>query len=446
MHRCLQIPEIVLHVVSELDSRRSLAQLARTCQFLSSPALDALWYEPRDSLGHSDPVVFHLLHSLPQDLLVMTTVSREVFLELKRPAVLSDWERFQSYANRVRVCSYSSRFQLKAMVSLALWLPGDVLIRSFLAPNLRSIELTGARSASLLSQLPALIQRRLPLRSFTYSCGDGDDPLRPVDLESLSLFVQTLSRITSLSLPALDLKAFEFLRTHPCLTTLDIESFPRPADLSRGVPRLASDSFQNLRSFTSLKADIPMMLLFLPLLCGPLLEQITVRPTTFVTTAQMTAFYGAISNHCQPSSLVSFHSFEYSLGEFHQIELEAFRGLSRFTKLTSILISTRGGFQFGDDSVEELYRACSALTELRFRQFREDSPFTLSSLLRLAAHCKDLSVLEMTVDMAAVPWIYPTPTPGNDSLTRHCVSSPPVTLQSRMPCPSRISSPLCSLR
>ncbi|KAJ7057457.1 hypothetical protein C8F01DRAFT_1152224 [Mycena amicta] len=156
------------------------------------------------------------------------------------------------------------------------------------------------------------------------------------------------------------------------------------------------------------------MLRLLPLLSGPLLEELAVRPPASTTMAQMTEFYSAVSTHCQPSSLLSFHNdcLEYSDVESYQIELDAFRVLCRFTKLTSILVSTGGGFQFGEDIVEELARACPALTELRLRQFTEDSPFTLSILARLAAHCEDLSVLEITVDTAVIPSIYPTPDTG----------------------------------
>ncbi|KAJ7064486.1 hypothetical protein C8F01DRAFT_1353803 [Mycena amicta] len=430
MHRCLQIPEIMLHIVSELDSPRVQAQLAQTCHLFCGPALDALWYQP------GQDTILYLLRCLPEDLLVEKMVSGEVVLELKRPAVLCDWERFQSYSNRVRAYSHFFGYP-KVLDRLALWMPGDLLlphlhrlhwhgfgiegegfIRLFLAPNLRSILFSGRRTPSLLSQLPAIIQRRLPLRSFTLSSYGAT--LTSFELRALSLFVQTLSRITLLFLPSLDSEALEFLRAHPCLTTLDIESFP--SDPSFGVPRLPSPSFQNLRSFTSLQADIPTMLRLLPLLSGPLLEQLTVRPTPSATTKQITAFYSAVSTHCQPSCLLSFHNdcFDYSDGEFHQIELNAFRGLCRFTKLTSILILTRGGFQFGDDGVEELARACPALTELRLRQFSEDSTFTLSILVSLAAHCKNLSGLEMTVNTAVVPSIYPTPDTG-ERLSHHAL-------------------------
>ncbi|KAJ7064510.1 hypothetical protein C8F01DRAFT_1127080 [Mycena amicta] len=425
MHRCLHIPEIVLHIVSELP-QAALGQLAQTCHLFSGPALDALWYQP------GEDTILYLLRCLPEDMVLLKPASGQVLLELKRPGIFSDWERFQSYSTRVRVYDHSHLWYPKVLASLALWMPGDLLfprlhrlswhiagpegdsfIRLCLAPKLRSIVFSGRQSPSLFSQLPAIVQRGLPLRSFTLS-GYGET-LTSFDLRSLSLFVQTLSRITTLSLPSLDSEAFEFLRTHRSLTTLTIRSFP--SDPSFGVPRdnsMASPSFPNLRSFTSLQADIPTMLRLLPLLSGPLLEELAVCPTASVTTAQMTQFYGAVSTHCHPSSLLSFHNdgFGYSDVEFYQIELDAFRVLCRFTKLTSILVSTGRGFQFGEDIVEELARACPALTELRLRQFTQDSPFTLSILAHLAAHCEDLSVLEITVDTVIIPSIYPTEAPG----------------------------------
>ncbi|KAJ7064558.1 hypothetical protein C8F01DRAFT_1127241 [Mycena amicta] len=434
MHRCLQIPEIMLHVVSELDSQHTRAQLAQTCRLFSSSALDALWYQP------GEDTILYLLRCLPEDMLLIKTVSGQVVLELKRPGIFSDWERFQSYSTRVRVYDHSHLWYSNALASLALWMHGDLLfprlerlswhisgregdsvIHLCLAPKLRSVMFSGIQSASFLSQLPGIVQRRLPLRRFTLSSYGA--ALTPFDVRALSLFIQTLSRITFLSVPSLDSEAFEFLRTHPSLTTLKIGSFP--SDPSFGMPRespMASASFQNLRSFTSLQADIPTMLRLLPLLSGPLLEELTVRPPASGTTTQMTAFYGAVSTHCQPSCLLSFQNdcLQYNDGESYQIELDAFRGLCRFTKLTSILVSAVGGFQFGDGSVEELARACPALTELRLRQFIEDSPFTLSILARLAAHCKDLSAVEITVDTAVIPSIYPTPDTG-ERLTHHAL-------------------------
>ncbi|KAJ7057514.1 hypothetical protein C8F01DRAFT_1307941 [Mycena amicta] len=420
MHRCLQIPEIVLHIFSELYSQHTLAQLAQTCRLFSGPALDALWYQP------GEDTILYLLRCLPEDMALLKTVSGQVVLELRRPAVLSDWERFQSYSNRVRVYDHSVRAyfgRAQAFASLALLLPGDLLFprldrlgwhvsgreggslfRLLLTPELRSIAFSGSRTMTLLSLLPIIVQRRLALCSFTLSV--FGDELTSVDLRSLSLFVQTLSQITFLSLPSLDSETLEFLRTHRCLTTLEIESFP--TDVSFDDPRNGSPSFQNLRNFSCDRADIPTMLRLLPLLCGPLLGRLIVHPTEYTTTKQMTAFYATVSTHCQPSCLLSIRVGDECPSrteEPYHVELDAFRRLTRFTKLTSIRISTRGDFQFGDDIVEELARTCPALTDLRLRQFKRDSAFTLSILIRLAEHCKDLSFLDITVDTSVIPSI-----------------------------------------
>jgi hypothetical protein len=48
MHRCFLISEITHVICTELSNvwaREPLARLARTCQALREPALDALWYE-----------------------------------------------------------------------------------------------------------------------------------------------------------------------------------------------------------------------------------------------------------------------------------------------------------------------------------------------------------------------------------------------------------------
>jgi hypothetical protein len=44
MHRALSLPEIVSHIIAHVDSKGTLAILARTSSIVSDCALDKLWY------------------------------------------------------------------------------------------------------------------------------------------------------------------------------------------------------------------------------------------------------------------------------------------------------------------------------------------------------------------------------------------------------------------
>lgn len=62
MHQCLQIQEILEQILESVEEASSLAALARTCSWVSKPALDLLW----GTHGKLDT----LLGLMPQGLLV----------------------------------------------------------------------------------------------------------------------------------------------------------------------------------------------------------------------------------------------------------------------------------------------------------------------------------------------------------------------------------------
>jgi hypothetical protein len=44
MHRALTVPDILLHIISHVESKDTLGALARTSSLVSGPALDELWH------------------------------------------------------------------------------------------------------------------------------------------------------------------------------------------------------------------------------------------------------------------------------------------------------------------------------------------------------------------------------------------------------------------
>ncbi|KAJ7314750.1 hypothetical protein DFH08DRAFT_821073 [Mycena albidolilacea] len=93
MRACLDIPEIVIMVVSTLDAQfgaKELAALARTSTIFHESALDVLWRYP--------DTIINLIRCIPADLWETSTFAREI--------VSSDWDRFLKYAPRIRSLSW----------------------------------------------------------------------------------------------------------------------------------------------------------------------------------------------------------------------------------------------------------------------------------------------------------------------------------------------------
>jgi hypothetical protein len=44
MHRALAVPDILLHIISHVESKDALGALAQTSSLVSGPALDKLWH------------------------------------------------------------------------------------------------------------------------------------------------------------------------------------------------------------------------------------------------------------------------------------------------------------------------------------------------------------------------------------------------------------------
>jgi hypothetical protein len=129
MHRTLQIPEIFASICREIpplsrgrlhrETSATLAALARTCKAFSGPALNILWRHP---------FLVDLLRCMPEDLWkfigdpTVSAISQitaclllandfgqsstPIELVLRRPVVLSDWERLLVCTQRVKGFSH----------------------------------------------------------------------------------------------------------------------------------------------------------------------------------------------------------------------------------------------------------------------------------------------------------------------------------------------------
>ncbi|KAH7905777.1 hypothetical protein BJ138DRAFT_1118169 [Hygrophoropsis aurantiaca] len=159
MHRCLQIPEVLIEICEYLAvikmksstkpaarSRKAtaaLAAFARTCKTTQNPALDVLWAD-------LDCFV-RLIQCLPRDLWEVQeapTITRYSG-SLQRPVIfqrsmtLSDWTVFNKYAHRVR--SLAGMVEDRSYIAVKITISSEVLLvfssppASPLLPNLSSV-------------------------------------------------------------------------------------------------------------------------------------------------------------------------------------------------------------------------------------------------------------------------------------------------------------------
>ncbi|KAJ7064438.1 hypothetical protein C8F01DRAFT_1353704, partial [Mycena amicta] len=437
MHRCLQIPEIVLQVV-ELASTMSIwpkgtfLSLALVCRAFEDPALDELW---RD-LGTRG--LEYILRCFPADLLKVVVAPHKFVVRLLRPVALADWDRPLRYCNRVRkydfvdtdtsfvdleFAKYSNAFTL-----LSVWVPGECLfprlesltwnaeavnhIRLFLSPHLKKIQL-GRPSRLMLSLFPTIMQRGLPL--VDVQIGPGDDwtweevvVCSVAERTAISAFVRTLNRLTRLVVPALDRGTFYHIATLPSVTTLRLGSLS--PDALPSFPH-STDIFPKLEDLSISMADMPTATRLLPLVSKSPLGILTIMPLPSASTAQVSAFHAALTANIQSSSFRGFHHY-YSTArdvvDMWNISPEAFLAVSSFSGLTRLSLNCRGGYEIDEVTLTSLVRGCPNLVYLQFHQVIRETAFTLATLIIIAQHCPSLERLRLTFRTTTIPSLRPS--------------------------------------
>ncbi|KAJ7051986.1 hypothetical protein C8F01DRAFT_1236763 [Mycena amicta] len=427
MHRSLQIPEIVLHVVLQVSSgsgrwRRTLAALARTSRLFEDAALDELWREPGPN------TLAHIFKCFPEDLFQGAVGRNEKLSQrLMRAMVLSDWDRPRRYCKRVRVYSFRDiSVDKDALSLLSIWLPngylfprlerltfnssvsddeaGSVnLLRPLLSPNLRNLVLAST-SPIVLSILPAVMQRTLQLTTL-HIRGPGGSARGAFDHSALSLFIRSLNRLQSLVIPALDFDALSHRAMHGSIKHLEIAVLSRET-----LPTLARPESWPTHSCLSLEhlrlgaVDIPTATRLLRLLSNAPLKRLIVNPSLHSgMTAETSAFYRGMVAHLNRSALRHFQHFT---SENTRLERDALLSLGLFPGPTGVQISCAGTLDIDDGIVTSLALKWPSLTSLSLEQHDGSSRLTLSALASLAEHCKSLDSVDLTLDTTTIP---PTP-------------------------------------
>ncbi|KAK6988189.1 hypothetical protein R3P38DRAFT_2660923 [Favolaschia claudopus] len=263
MHRCLSVLEILELICSHLDGRQrrpALAALARTCQSFSDPALCVLWQK------HSSLAPF--LKLMPTDLIRQSSDLPRTW-NLLRPITVSDWDRPNVFAPRVRelvvqtldwnqvadifpilsACAplgviFPNLRSLTCYITLveAANLPS---IRSFFSSTLQEIKFVcrwNVTSISLISALPITCPT---VKHVSVSCAS------PGGLGiTTSLFVKGLHYLVSLSLGGAECNSavISHLGQLSTLTKLEFVSLPdtfsfQPSSTPNLFPTLRTLSF-----------------------------------------------------------------------------------------------------------------------------------------------------------------------------------------------------------
>ncbi|KAJ7913750.1 hypothetical protein B0H13DRAFT_2659512 [Mycena leptocephala] len=248
MHRCLQIDDIVAEIFLHLECRsdtyitpperkvnmRALAALAITCRGFAERALDILL---------QDQPLDHLLHCLPQDLLVIETNEKKDDVEnsdladeedeefypnqkmrLLRSIVDEDWNRCRIYATRIIALDFDPYSMSWEIIPTPHFL-------SFLRPTITTLTLhSPGVSASSLPTLGQTCPRLQGLRVYL----DSDQLL---DLSSCVRGLQFLERMEAHSL---DWEALEYLGHLPSLVSLRLSALPETFPSLPDIPMFSS--------------------------------------------------------------------------------------------------------------------------------------------------------------------------------------------------------------
>ncbi|KAJ7657258.1 hypothetical protein DFH06DRAFT_1197805 [Mycena polygramma] len=410
MHRCLDIPEIVALVCSQLQPNRTPDST------FHNPALDVLW--------NNQDTILNLLRCMPRDVFSLTIVdtpregSREA--RLLRPIVAADWERPLWYSRRVRILYYeplSARrvlFTSNIFPALSMALPDDFLpnlvglhwhnhteaefphVALFLGPKILHLSLTCplALHLSILSKLP----KRCPALKHLVTHGPALPP-------NVCAAFHCLPRLESLSMPALEVATLECIGRLDGLKALNLSSLP-PSFSPTGIH---GPLFSHLTDICLANVLIGSATQFFKMCVDTSIVSIYIGFHPPGTAAEISRLCSSLAA-CRRShaSMLSFkltpvHAVTPVERMSYVINPATLRILFCFQYLVQIEIWSFA-FELDDAMVLEMARAWPELENLKLRAPPVLNPgITLRGLQFLAQHCPYLYSLDMTLDASAVP-------------------------------------------
>ncbi|KAK7017810.1 hypothetical protein R3P38DRAFT_1317050 [Favolaschia claudopus] len=430
MHRCLSVLEILELICSHLDGLQrwpALAALARTCRSFSGPALCVLWQT------HLSLAPF--LKLMPADLIRKSADFPRKW-NLIRPITVSDWDRPNVFAPRVRELVLQSQDWnqvadifpiLSACAPLGVIFPNLrsltcyimsveaanlPSIRSFFSLTLQEIKIIcrwNVTSISLISALPITCPT---VKHVSVSCTSSPGGLG----RTTSLFVKGLHYLVSLSLGGAECNSavISHLGQLSTLTKLELVSLP---DIFSFPPTSTADLFPNLRTLSFSATEVVPVITFFSMCSDTPFALVFVTFKSHPTAADTERFFHILklgracatlqSLTLAPSYFASAppDTANYILSGASLHNLAHFRALEHFNLWTLAL-------DVDDTAVANLVASWPRLKTLHLVAMtiamgQADPKTTLQSLWTIAKSCPDLTSLFLQIDATHIPTTHP---------------------------------------
>ncbi|KAH9849931.1 hypothetical protein C2E23DRAFT_344498 [Lenzites betulinus] len=450
--RCLIISEITDVIVSNLESKSDLTMVARTCRMLQEPALDRLWgYQPSFK---------HLVKVLPHDLCWTRTVKNdeleaETHIDLMRTVVKADMNRFEFYARRIThfdsprpgeydmvAVSEPVTLSLTFFRSLSLLYPNGGLFPNlsslrcgpglfiddsfsawqlFLSPRLEFLRLDTTRTTIVISALANIPARCTNLKHMDVSLFDHGPSLHLFAIALRS--IPSLVDITMYTTEALPYEIIHALASLPALRTITLNPgvyLDTPLlDVGRDMVE-----FANKFALKLVNRDIASCAHILQWARFIQLEEaiFIVLEYTAVAPNWATLFHSCSRN---PGSLTTPRFVDTPVGLNQAVQLPSlttvpsldfatFKPLLPFTNLREVTMVSTCRVALDDDAIERLSVAWPRLEFLHLISTPllsvansadgdgRRSLASLSSLIHLARHCRNIRHVRLLLDTSTV--------------------------------------------
>ncbi|KAJ7630218.1 hypothetical protein FB45DRAFT_1150168 [Roridomyces roridus] len=429
MHRCLQVPELVELITSQLSvhrqNLRDLAVLARTSTVFSDHALRLLW---------ASATLINLLRCLPSDAYSLRVKGKgsatKSTMTPRRSLQDSDFERLRfngAYVRRL-FCKADAADTSRMFRNVHPWLSasmfpmlgvvywwsvhsehgeGDIrFIECFLAPGLTEIHMPDNWPATMPIVSSLAIATRCPQLA-DLSCFSRVDPAA---VSALSECVRGLDHLQSISTDVLEGPALDHLSRLTSLRQLNLHSIPADFPSPRNQPFFPSLLDLELTDFDSASRFFERGREIALTSCA-VDSMNEYGPTNFSSAHEIHRLISAIEGGVSHSSLTSltindgYGSFHRSDAPIFTIRASSLHRLFCFNNLTHVTMFTAVGFDLDDATVVDMARSWPQIESLMLEScFGSSRPrTTLRCLEAFAQYCPRLVRLSIAFDATVVP-------------------------------------------
>ncbi|KAJ6596314.1 hypothetical protein DFH09DRAFT_1024146 [Mycena vulgaris] len=414
MHRCLEISEILRAICDQLD-RRSLAALARTCQGLRDPALDAIW--------HSQRSLVPLLKCLPRHIW-LNPVEDKRPLKIRHPITPDDWQRVQIYSHRVKKLSvdvaeldaeFFRTIELSAPASFLLpnlrilsWTVEDEgffpFCRLFLPPSLNRVTLVLQDSPPDLSMFSTLPMSHPDLTEIRL-----DMPASTSSVRVLSNAICAWKSITKLAVPTLDETGLLHIATLPQLQELHMQCYvpPNTPECLRAL--LPARCFPVLRHLDIVSDTLQSASSLIAHISSTRLREVHINADQCAPSSTWKEAFNILAQLPSHAHLASLSLCQRSnvppipvnIVEKYILGPQTISPLLSLGSLTNLLLQPFYGLDLDDETLHQMAAAWPRLEILELggeRATPRPPRATLRALVYLAEHCPTLHSVQLALD------------------------------------------------